>query len=70
MIPVALIGSTVYLALQLIRTNLSHEKYLEEARTRVRELEERLDELQRENVHLHDDGRIVSTSKPGKWWFF
>ena len=86
MIPIALIGSTVYMvrelvifpernrlkalqALQLVRTNLSHEQYLEEARARVSELEARLDQLQNENV-LSRDGEDVSASNPKKWWIF
>ncbi|KAH9999408.1 hypothetical protein BJV77DRAFT_905103, partial [Russula vinacea] len=45
MIPVALLGSAVYMGLQLLQTSLSHEKYLDEARARVRELEQEIDAL-------------------------
>jgi len=50
MLPIALIGSTVYMTLQLVRTNLSHEQYLEDARARVQELETKLEKLQQEKV--------------------
>jgi hypothetical protein len=45
MIPVALLGSAVYMGLHLLQTYLSHEKYLDEARARVRELEQEIDAL-------------------------
>jgi hypothetical protein len=67
MIPVALLGSAVYMVrmriliivivfqlcgnlqgLQLLQTHLSHEKYLDEARARVEELERDIDALVRE----------------------
>ncbi|KZV69122.1 hypothetical protein PENSPDRAFT_633465 [Peniophora sp. CONT] len=45
MIPIALMGSAVYLGLELVRTNLSREKYLDEARARINELEAEIDAL-------------------------
>jgi len=45
MIPVALLGSAVYMGLQLLQTSLAHEKYLDEARARVQELEREIDSL-------------------------
>ncbi|KAI0269235.1 hypothetical protein BC834DRAFT_865393 [Gloeopeniophorella convolvens] len=45
MIPVALLGSAVYMGLQLLQTYLSHEKYLDEARARVDELEREINIL-------------------------
>jgi len=45
MIPVALLGSAVYVGLQLLQTRLSHEKYLDEARARIEELEQEIDAL-------------------------
>lgn len=45
MIPVALLGSAVYVGLHLLQTHLSHEKYLDEARAHVRELEQEIDAL-------------------------
>ncbi|KAF8268312.1 hypothetical protein EI94DRAFT_1728271 [Lactarius quietus] len=45
MIPVALLGSAVYMGLQLLQTCLAQEKYLDEARARVQELEREIDVL-------------------------
>jgi len=45
MIPVALLGSAVYMGLQLLQTHLSHEKYLDEARAHIEELEREIDAL-------------------------
>ncbi|KAI0303151.1 hypothetical protein BC826DRAFT_869499, partial [Russula brevipes] len=45
MIPVALLGSAVYMGLHLLQTSLSHEKYLDDARLRVEELEREIDAL-------------------------
>jgi len=39
MVPVFLLGSAVYLGLSLAQGTLAHEKYLEEARAHVKELE-------------------------------
>jgi len=67
MIPVALLGSAVYMGLHLLQTNLSHEKYLDEARGRVRELEQEIDALvlERRNSSAH------ATAKENPWngWF-
>jgi len=67
MIPIALIGSTVYMALQLVRTNLSHEQYLEEARVKVKALEERFNELE---MKADNHRQIPSNSSSKKWWIF
>ncbi|KAG1863361.1 hypothetical protein C8R48DRAFT_552947, partial [Suillus tomentosus] len=51
MVPVALLGSAVYLVsggLQLLQSQLDHEKFLDEARDRVRQLEAEVDRLQEE----------------------
>jgi hypothetical protein len=45
MVPVALLGSAVYMGLQLLQTCLAHEKYLDEARARVQGLEREIDVL-------------------------
>ncbi|KAI0003000.1 hypothetical protein BJV74DRAFT_764888 [Russula compacta] len=45
MIPVALLGSAVYMGLQLLQTYLSHEKYLDETQARVEQLEREIDAL-------------------------
>jgi len=59
MIPVALLGSAVYMGLQLLQTSLSHEKYLDEARARVGELEREIDALvlERKNTSPHEIAR-------------
>jgi len=67
MIPIALIGSTVYVALQLVRTNLSHERYLEEARAKVKALEERLNGLE---MKADSNRQISPNSSSKKWWIF
>jgi hypothetical protein len=48
MVPIALLGSAVYLGLQLAQSQLSHEQYLDEATARVNELEVQV--LQKEHV--------------------
>ncbi|KAF9246961.1 hypothetical protein BU15DRAFT_57903 [Melanogaster broomeanus] len=48
MIPVALLGSAVYIGLQLVRGSLAHEKALDEAKDRIHALEEEVDRLQKE----------------------
>ncbi|KDQ64800.1 hypothetical protein JAAARDRAFT_52731 [Jaapia argillacea MUCL 33604] len=65
MIPIAILGSAVYMGLQLLQTNLSHEKYLEEARARVKALEAEVDALQkeREQIELNPVSKHVSTSR-------
>ncbi|KAF9649621.1 hypothetical protein BDM02DRAFT_3080573, partial [Thelephora ganbajun] len=70
MIPVALLGSTVYLGLQLARAKLSHEKQMAEAQERVSQLEGRLKylESQIENVSVEV---VKLEEKPAKksWWW-
>lgn len=50
MVPIALLGSAVYLALQLTQSSLLHEKYLDEARTKVTQLEAQIEKLQSERA--------------------
>ncbi|KAF9484008.1 hypothetical protein BDN70DRAFT_873161 [Pholiota conissans] len=50
MIPVFLLGSAVYLGLQLTQLNLSHEKHMEEALARVKTLEAEVDALQQQRA--------------------
>lgn len=70
MIPVALLGSSVYLGLQLARAKLSHEKQVSEAEERIAELEARLKylESQIENVSVE---RVVLEGKRARksWWW-
>jgi len=70
MIPIALLGSTVYLGLQLARSKLSHEKQVVEAQERVSQLESRLMRLESEieNVSVK---KVAPEEKstPKYWWW-
>ncbi|EGO01846.1 hypothetical protein SERLA73DRAFT_177381 [Serpula lacrymans var. lacrymans S7.3] len=46
MIPVAILGSAVYLGLRLLQSDLAHEKDLEDAQAHIHELEHKVDALQ------------------------
>jgi len=70
MVPIALIGSTVYMALQLVRTNLSHEKYLDEAHATVKDLETKLAELQNQKGQSESGSEDAQASSSKKWWLF
>jgi len=73
MMPVFLLGSAVFLGLQLMQLKLSHEKYMDESMDRVRVLEAEIDALQQKRS-------ISSQSTPGndspdsketarrRWW--
>ncbi|KAI0921539.1 hypothetical protein AcW2_006479 [Taiwanofungus camphoratus] len=72
MIPIALLGSAIYLGLRLLQANLAHEKYLDEARQRVRELEAEVDALQREQTFkstTEPQLQVREHHKP-RWWFW
>ncbi|KAI9510424.1 hypothetical protein F5148DRAFT_1179273 [Russula earlei] len=60
MIPVALLGSAVYVGLHLLQTYLSHEKYLDEARARIEELEREIDALLPERGKKTEPGAIAT----------
>ncbi|PAV20719.1 hypothetical protein PNOK_0334600 [Pyrrhoderma noxium] len=79
MIPVALLGSAVYLGLKLIQTNLSTEKYLDEANARIKQLEKEVAELlaaqqaQTQSTVLTPQSQkvlpnSVNSSSSSKWW--
>ncbi|KAG2369978.1 hypothetical protein BDR07DRAFT_1347045 [Suillus spraguei] len=67
MIPVALLGSAVYLGLQLLQSQLDHEKFLDEAQNKVRQLEEEVDRLQEERA-LQASVVPSSLNTAFKWW--
>ncbi|KAG0705496.1 hypothetical protein DFH29DRAFT_281209 [Suillus ampliporus] len=67
MIPVALLGSAVYMGLQLLQGRLAHEKFLDEAREQVRQLEEEVDRLQKERT-LQPSTVSSSHTTASKWW--
>lgn len=48
MIPICLLGSAIYLGLQLTRLSLAHEKYMDQAEQRVAELEAQIKTLQQD----------------------
>ncbi|KAH0839643.1 hypothetical protein J3R83DRAFT_561 [Lanmaoa asiatica] len=71
MIPVALLGSAVYMGLHLAQSRLAHEKFLDEAKERIRALEEEVDSLQRQRssvVPVISTSEQVPSFKKGSWW--
>jgi len=70
MIPVALLGSAVYLGLQLARTKLSHEKQLVEAQERVAQLEAHLKHLESRigNVSVEEVAPDANPTRRYWWW--
>jgi hypothetical protein len=71
MIPVALLGSAVYMGLHLAQSRLAHEKFLDEAREHIRVLEEEVDSLQRQRspaVPVISTSDQVPSSKRNAWW--
>jgi len=74
MIPVALLGSAVYLGLKLLQMQLATEKALDEADAKIAVLELRVEEL----IQQRDErNRVVGTTIPpiidqqksSRWWF-
>ncbi|KAF7433233.1 hypothetical protein PC9H_005183 [Pleurotus ostreatus] len=77
MIPVALLGSAVYLALQLVQVNLAHEKHLDEAKARLSELETEVNALReerRQNLARASTSETRDSPNVGqvshRWWPF
>lgn len=77
MIPVALLGSAVYLALQLVQVNLAHEKHLDEAKARLSELETEVNALReerRQNLARASTSETPDSPNVGqvsrRWWPF
>jgi len=70
MIPVALVGSAVYIGLTLAREHLSTEKYLDAAQARINELEAEVDRLMKERAQRKDDAPAAVDKKPVvRRWF-
>lgn len=67
MVPIFLLGSAVYFGLQLTRSKLSHDKYMQEAKQQVLTLEAEIDVLQqnRATTVISD----ASSKKPSHWWW-
>ncbi|KAF8592494.1 hypothetical protein K439DRAFT_1323788 [Ramaria rubella] len=74
MIPIALLGSSVYIALHLLQTNLERERYADEAMARIKTLENELENLRHQNVSDQDAAAAVPLPDPPsssrRWWFF
>ncbi|KAH7887927.1 hypothetical protein F5I97DRAFT_1926334 [Phlebopus sp. FC_14] len=62
MIPIALLGSAIYMGLQLVQTRLAREKYLDEANARIRALEIQVNTLQ----HQRSSPSPPTPTRP--WW--
>ncbi|KAG9317191.1 hypothetical protein JVU11DRAFT_1384 [Chiua virens] len=63
MIPIALLGSAMYMGLHLVQSRLAHEKFLDEANERIRALEQQVDSLQK------PPSTIASTRGSSWSWF-
>ncbi|EKM59687.1 uncharacterized protein PHACADRAFT_250344 [Phanerochaete carnosa HHB-10118-sp] len=50
MVPIALLGSVVYVGFRFLQASLSHERYLDETRARVQELEKEVVMLREQQV--------------------
>ncbi|KAL4076031.1 hypothetical protein J3A83DRAFT_2106474 [Scleroderma citrinum] len=61
MVPIALLGSAVYMALHLAQSKLAHEKFVDQANARIRMLEDEVDKLQ-------SDRRVTPESSQSSWW--
>jgi len=74
MIPVALLGSAVYLGLKLLQNQLATEKALDEADAKIAALELRVEELvqQRDERMRAAETKlppIIDGQKSSRWWF-
>jgi len=72
MIPIFLLGSSIYLGLQLTQLKLSSEKYMEEAQERVRQLEAEVTTLQERRLEEQSLRSGLPTPQPvaksSHWW--
>ncbi|KAF8914093.1 hypothetical protein CPB84DRAFT_1758370 [Gymnopilus junonius] len=73
MIPVLLLGSAVFLGLQLLQLKLSHEKFMDESMDRVQALEAEIDALQQKRSTMSESA--VANDSPDRkgsarwmWW--
>ncbi|KAH9853742.1 hypothetical protein C2E23DRAFT_884408 [Lenzites betulinus] len=72
MIPVALLGSAVYMGLRTWQQHLAHELFLEEAQAHVQQLEAEvtaLREQMRTETGVQDAVESVG-SKKSRWWLW
>ncbi|TCD71322.1 hypothetical protein EIP91_011093 [Steccherinum ochraceum] len=72
MVPVALLGSAVYLGLRLFQSHLAHEKYLDEAQERIGALEAEIEGLLRQqDTGVPQSSSDTSQNAPSRrWWFW
>ncbi|KAF9452054.1 hypothetical protein P691DRAFT_698073 [Macrolepiota fuliginosa MF-IS2] len=73
MIPVFLLGSAIYLGLELTQLKLAHEKYMDESATRIQELEAEIAGLREKRLNRAQVPTIPPTleqapSKKRSWW--
>ncbi|KAF7981631.1 hypothetical protein HWV62_32720 [Athelia sp. TMB] len=68
MIPVALLGSAVYLGLSLAQGGLAHEKYLEEAKAHVKELEAEVAALRAQATSNTTPGASLTAPSKRSWF--
>ncbi|THV08726.1 hypothetical protein K435DRAFT_847567 [Dendrothele bispora CBS 962.96] len=68
MIPICLLGSAVYLGLQLAQTRLSHEKYMDAAQQRAALLEAQVHQLQQDRSQPQPLPSSSSSSKRSWLW--
>ncbi|KAL0949627.1 hypothetical protein HGRIS_009672 [Hohenbuehelia grisea] len=75
MVPIALIGSAIYLALQLAQVTLSQEKFVDEAEVRIAALEAEIRALeeQRQLASTSASAPLTKlpqdTSRASRWWW-
>ncbi|KAF6762865.1 hypothetical protein DFP72DRAFT_570061 [Ephemerocybe angulata] len=76
MMPIFLLGSAIYLGLRLTEMNLLHERFLEEAEARIKQLEDdvatleaarRGDDATEEHSTQHTSSSIPEHQPPSKW---
>ncbi|KAJ3575164.1 hypothetical protein NP233_g1267 [Leucocoprinus birnbaumii] len=70
MIPVFLLGTAVYLGLELTQLKLAHEKYMDESTRRIEELEAEVASLREKRLAQAPDSPQQAPSSPKKrsWW--
>ncbi|KAI0370255.1 hypothetical protein BV20DRAFT_1043978 [Pilatotrama ljubarskyi] len=71
MIPVAILGSAVYLGLRTWQQYLAHERFLEEAQAHVQQLEAEVTELRQQLRTAAVEpapGKDKSSSRKSSWW--
>ncbi|KAF8528906.1 hypothetical protein BU17DRAFT_80056 [Hysterangium stoloniferum] len=73
MLPVALLGSTVYITLHLLQTHLSTERHAEEDKATIDALQRQLDALREQQNIAPATSQTANPSSPPKlrhWSFF